>query len=951
MHKDFQYAGFLCHSTRANGALVAALRDELHRRSRLFFGLRRIHLFQDRSDLSATPRLWSELEERLKASKRLLVIGTPEAEASPGMDNEITWWLKHRDMESLHVVMLGGEVTWDSADTCFRTGSALPTTLQAKYEEEPFYYDLRGYRAAGSGSDAYTDDTVWSLLAELMGKTADEVRRSDRWRRWLERIAAVAAVTAVGVAATVALLQAQERAVLEQSAKADLFAARAVAKREDVPSAAASHALAALSTARTSNAIAEAHRTALRWPFLAGLWQLQTAPDSIVVLDPGTPNRTATVFVCAGTAASVLNLGISGVVTKRHTLSLGHLPAEEWPRGWQPRCWAQKRYGADDYFVTVRFAPTNDDFLGQAIPGPSVFRVSTVGVTKLRGGTYNDTAEDVCAAPNIVGFAFVLDGDAWRCEKGEALRISSGADHAGVRSLDVSEDETLLHVSDDGRFVAAIEVISPEVDPACARPRAVGQPVPDCPPRQDPPRVLALFDARDRSVNSIPTALQRGDRIVSVTSRSVTYRGYDRFGKVSLVGARPGNTYDSKPPNWDIDAFDENPIAREEWEIRSSPYTGSERDQSFIMGRQGLGRFEFERFGGFRRNARQVLIVKSGHALVAAADGQLEYYVLAPQAFVAAVRPSAGIKRVDQCDPIAGLDREAEWVLALGPSGMLVLVDPDSADVIHSKRARTNIYQQDQSDAINDVVGHDLPAPILEHLQDRWHFARVLRTGLHNIATGRHGAILAGIDRGTLEFVVSVNGAEIAREVVLDNDYQRYNTTIRVSRSGRFVVISVDGQTFLYSIDADAREVTLVRTIEGNLAAVSDDDQFLAVVNGLSTTVFVLSDGEGEPLELFTTPAHENGNMELAFDRGNTLLFVAGHDRRLAIYDIARATRLDPAMKIHNDTVEGLCPLSPGNVLTVDQSEITIHWQVSETRIVERLNVLASMGGNAGTGQ
>ena len=65
---------------------------------------------------------------------------SPDAAASPWVNQEIEYWKSNRDPSRILPVLTDGQFGWDGADV---SGSAVPEQLEGGFTEEPRWVDLR----------------------------------------------------------------------------------------------------------------------------------------------------------------------------------------------------------------------------------------------------------------------------------------------------------------------------------------------------------------------------------------------------------------------------------------------------------------------------------------------------------------------------------------------------------------------------------------------------------------------------------------------------------------------------------------------------------------------------------------------------------------------------------------------------------------------------------------
>ena len=108
------------------------------------------------TSLSATPHLWSSVQEALANSRYLILLLSPEAAASKWVDREVSYWLAHNSIDTLLIGITTGELFWDELLKDFADGelNSLPPALKGgRFPSEPKWVDLRTYRESMTRRD------------------------------------------------------------------------------------------------------------------------------------------------------------------------------------------------------------------------------------------------------------------------------------------------------------------------------------------------------------------------------------------------------------------------------------------------------------------------------------------------------------------------------------------------------------------------------------------------------------------------------------------------------------------------------------------------------------------------------------------------------------------------------------------------------------------------------
>jgi WD40 repeat protein len=209
-----QHDAFISYSHSADGVLAPALESALERLARPLFSLRAIDVFRDKTSLSASPALWSGILDHLSGSRWFVLLASPQSAASPWCEKEVAWWLEHRGVSTLLVVLTEGELVWDegAGDFDWTRTTALAPALRGRFSEEPFYCDLRWARGAGALTlrDARFRSAALDLAATIRGVPKDQLDGEDVRQLRRTRRVARAGVAAIALAAAVAIWQAIE---------------------------------------------------------------------------------------------------------------------------------------------------------------------------------------------------------------------------------------------------------------------------------------------------------------------------------------------------------------------------------------------------------------------------------------------------------------------------------------------------------------------------------------------------------------------------------------------------------------------------------------------------------------------------------------------------------------------------------------------------------------------
>ncbi len=88
------FKAFISYSHGADSLFAQALQSALHRFAKPFYRPRAIHVFRDKTELSANPALWPSIEKALRESEWLILLASAGAARSVWVQREIATWLE-----------------------------------------------------------------------------------------------------------------------------------------------------------------------------------------------------------------------------------------------------------------------------------------------------------------------------------------------------------------------------------------------------------------------------------------------------------------------------------------------------------------------------------------------------------------------------------------------------------------------------------------------------------------------------------------------------------------------------------------------------------------------------------------------------------------------------------------------------------------------------------------
>ena len=257
------YDAFLSYSWQADSKTAPAIHSVLQRFLCPWYKLRAKTVFRDLSCMPAGSSLQRELFDRMDRSTHLVVLASPWAAHSGGMEMEaLHWFGQPRNGEVLVIVTDGDYKTWDQI-----RDNLLPPTVREKLVTEPLWIPLQHRRPSIlADPDTQTlraqliEDLKQVLLRFYAPRTWEELQgqeRAQRRRALGMMSAATLLFLGLAVAAVAFARRAQtETAVAEQNARdsrARELAAYATGSLNDDPERSIILAMYALSTAPTGD--------------------------------------------------------------------------------------------------------------------------------------------------------------------------------------------------------------------------------------------------------------------------------------------------------------------------------------------------------------------------------------------------------------------------------------------------------------------------------------------------------------------------------------------------------------------------------------------------------------------------------------------------------------------------------------------------------------------------
>ncbi|MBF6061377.1 TIR domain-containing protein [Nocardia terpenica] len=293
---DTGYGAFFSYSGDRDRRLLPRLQRAIEKQSRPWYRPPRVRIFLDYSGISVGPRLRAKIEAGLARSRWLVVIASPEARRSTWVDREIDWWLTHRSVDTLLLVVSDGALVWDErrGDWDPDRSTALPPRLLGTFPDEPVWKTIPWH---DSGRDPDIDSAAVSIAAVVRGMREDDLtseglRDTRRNLRWARAVALVLAALLVAAAVIARIAVGQKNTADDQAriASTRLMASVADGHATTDARAALLLAVAAYRTAPDPNTLAALYRANLASPTLV---RGVTTPAPITQLETSADGRTA----------------------------------------------------------------------------------------------------------------------------------------------------------------------------------------------------------------------------------------------------------------------------------------------------------------------------------------------------------------------------------------------------------------------------------------------------------------------------------------------------------------------------------------------------------------------------------------------------------------------------------------------------------------------------------
>ena len=119
----------------------------------------------------------------LGESEYFLLLASPAAAQSTWAERELDWWLEHRSVDTIIILITDGEVAWSDSkhDFDWDLTTALSPKLRGKFRDEPLYVDLRWVRGEKNLSlrQPRFRKAILDIAPPLYGKSREQLDDED----------------------------------------------------------------------------------------------------------------------------------------------------------------------------------------------------------------------------------------------------------------------------------------------------------------------------------------------------------------------------------------------------------------------------------------------------------------------------------------------------------------------------------------------------------------------------------------------------------------------------------------------------------------------------------------------------------------------------------------------------------------------------------------------------
>ncbi|MFT3705255.1 MAG: TIR domain-containing protein [Agriterribacter sp.] len=177
------YNAFISYSHGSDLLFAPALQSALQNFAKPWYKKRNLEIFRDESNLSASPLLWKNITAALDAAQFLILLASPASEKSLWVNKEVEYWLQHKTVDTILIVLTEGNMDWDNEHNGFLhpDQNALPPVLDGAFDSAPFYIDMRH---AKTEKDLSADNPIFKkeilkLAARLHGLQPNDMASEE----------------------------------------------------------------------------------------------------------------------------------------------------------------------------------------------------------------------------------------------------------------------------------------------------------------------------------------------------------------------------------------------------------------------------------------------------------------------------------------------------------------------------------------------------------------------------------------------------------------------------------------------------------------------------------------------------------------------------------------------------------------------------------------------------
>lgn len=189
---NYTYDAFISYSHSDCGNIAPFIQKGIENIGKPWYaiGRRNLTVFRDETSLTVNPGLWEEIVEALKQTHFFILLASPLAAKSHWIQKEIDWWLSNRDINSVFIVLVKGEIEWNkielNSDFNWKKTTSIPEILKCKFSSEPLWIDLRPYYQTEGEVNHKNDgfkSQIIKIIAGIVGKDPREIDSAELRRQ------------------------------------------------------------------------------------------------------------------------------------------------------------------------------------------------------------------------------------------------------------------------------------------------------------------------------------------------------------------------------------------------------------------------------------------------------------------------------------------------------------------------------------------------------------------------------------------------------------------------------------------------------------------------------------------------------------------------------------------------------------------------------------------------